>query len=273
MTDVSLSAATTSALLSTQRTIAFADQARERLATGLKVNRPSDNAPAFFQAQALTGRAGDLLAVKSGINQGLSALGGAQAGIDAIASLTNQLKGIALAAQSGTAEQRQAAAAQFDALRGQIDSLAADAGYGGINLLASSPNDLTVSFNPTATSGLTISGVASDAASLGIGTAAGAYNNFATFADIDNALSQLDLAIGTLNATASTLGSNAGVLNTRLDFTAALTGELQTGAGKLVNADLNEEGAKLLSLQLARSLGLVGLNIANESRQAVLELL
>lgn len=272
MSDITLSAATKSALLNTQRTVSLADRTQLRLASGLKVQRPSDNAAAFFQAQALIGRAGDLLAFKGDINQGLSALGSAQIGLRAITSLTQQLKGLAVSAQNGTAEERQAIAEQFDELRGQIDSLAADAGYGGSNLLASPPGALSVSFNASGTSSLTVDGVASDAASLGIETAEGAHNNFATDADIEIALAQLERSINTLNSTASTLGSNASLLNTRLEFNDALTNSLQMGADKLVLADLNEEAATLVSLKVASQISIAGLNIINESQKAVLEL-
>ncbi len=272
MTDVTLSAATKSALLTTQRTTALAVQISERIATGLRVTQAADDAPAFFVAQSLTSRAGDLLALKDGINQGISALGGALSGIEAITDIANQLKGIAIAARGGSADARAAAAAQFDALRAQIDSLAGDVDFNGINLISASPGSLTVTFNETGTSSLTVPGVASDSASLGIGTAAGSFNNFATDADIDAAIAGLDQAISTLRSTSSTLGSNVGVLNTRLDFTQNLANTLQTGAGNLVNADLNEEAAKLLALRLRTELSLIGQTIANESQQAILQL-
>ena len=115
--------------------------------------------------------------------------------------------------------------------------------------------------------------MASDAASLGIVSAQAANNSFATEADIDNALSQLSAAVSTLNGAASTLGSNAGVLNTRLEFTTSLANQLLTGAAKLVNADLNEEAAKLLSLKLAGERNFIGLSITTENQRAVLELL
>ena len=272
MTDVTLSAATTSALLLTQRTTALAALISNRIATGLRVTRAADDAAAFFTAQSLTSRAADLLALKDGINQGIGALGGALAGLSAITDITNQLRGIVADARGGSAESRAAAAAQFDILRAQIDSLAADAGFSGINLISASPGSLTVAFNETGTSSLTVPGAASDAASLGIGTAAGSFNNFATDADIDAAIAGLDQAISTLRSTSSTLGSNVGVLNTRLDFTQNLANTLQTGAGNLVNADLNEEAAKLLALRLRTELSLIGQTIANESQQAILQL-
>lgn len=272
MSDIVLSAATRSALFTVLRTTRLAVQANQRLSTGLRINSINDGAPAFFQAQALSSRATSLLGLKDGIGQSASALGGALVGIDAISSLAGQLKGIALAAKGGTAAERAVAATQFDALRGQIDSLANDAGFGGVNLISFAPDDLTTTFNETGTSSLTISGIASDSGSLGIGTAAATYNAFATNADIDNAVASLNQAVTTLGATASTLGSNAALLNTRLDFTQSLAANLQAGADKLINADLNEEAAKLLSLQVTNRLAIAGLNIANQSRQAILQL-
>ncbi|NQU59798.1 MAG: flagellin [Rhodospirillales bacterium] len=272
MSDITLSDATRSALFTVLRTTGLADKTSERLSTGKRVNSVNDDAPAYFQAQALSSRAGDLLGLKDGIGQSASALGGALGGVDAIADIVSQLKGIALAAKGGTVAERGAAAAQFDALRGQIDSLAADASFGGINLISFNPDNLTTPFNETGTSSLTISGIASDSSSLGIGTAAATYNNFITDADIDNAIGFVNQGVITLGATALTLGSNVAQLNNRLDFTRRLVSELQTGADKLISADLNEEAAKLLSLQATRELGIVGLNIANQSQQAVLQL-
>ena len=272
MSDVALSSATQSGLALLQRTTSLTNQTNVRLATGLKVNRAVDDAPAFLLAQVLNARASDLLALKIGISQDASTIGSALNGIDAISGLANQLKGIATAARGGTVAERAAAAAQFDELRGQIDNLAGDVSFNGINLLSSTPDNLTVAFNESGSSTLTISGVASDSASLGIADAAGTHNNFASDADIDNVIGQINQAINTLRTTASNFGSNIAILNTRQDFTNDLVNELQTGASKLINADLNEEAAKLLSLQVRSRLGLISLNIANENQKAILDL-
>ena len=87
------------------------------------------------------------MALKDGINQDVSALSGALSGTSAITAIANQLEGIAIAARGGSADDRAAAAAQFDALRTQIDSLADDAGFNGINLISASPGSLTVALN------------------------------------------------------------------------------------------------------------------------------
>ncbi len=272
VTEITLSAALRSALVTSQRTTALSETTRERLETGRRVNRPIDDAPAFFLAQNLAGRAGELLALKDGIGQAATAIGGTLAGIDAISSLTNQLKGIATAARGGSAEARAAAATQFDQLRGQIDALAEDVNFGGVRLLASPADSLSVPFGGSGGSSLTIQGQPANSAALGIGSAAADFNGFASDADIDSALAGLNGATDTLRASAATLGSNADLLNTRLGFTTDLANVLTAGADKLTLADLNEEAAKLVSLRLSSRLGAVGLNIAADSQRAVLQL-
>jgi flagellin len=272
MAEVSLAAATRSALIDLQRTTALTGIARQRLETGRRVNRPVDDAPAFFQALSLSNRAGDLLAIKDSAGQAAAAIGGAEAGIDAIGEVVRQMKGVAVAARGGSAETRAAAAVQFDRLRGQIDSIAADASHGGVNLLANPAQDLSVDFNAQGSSGLVIQGRPSDAQSLGVGSAATDHNGFAADADVDAAVAGLTGALDRLRASASALGSNAGLLDTRLDFTDDLADALETGAAKLVNADLNEEAAKLVSLRVSGRLGAIGLNIAAQSQRAILQL-
>ena len=164
---------------------------------------------------------------------------------------------------------RSKAAAQFNDLRLQLNNLANDSSYKGTNLLKASPNNLKVTFSEDGSSSLTISGVAVDSAGLSITTAA---NNWANDTDIDTAINQLDSALSTLRSTASTLGSNASVLSLRLEFTKNLINSLEEGSAKLVNADLNEESANLLTLQTRQQLGTIGLSIAQQSEQSILRL-
>ena len=71
---------------------------------------------------------------------------------------------------------------------------------------------------------------------------------------------------------AQQFGTNAALLQIRADFTTNLINTLQAGASDLVNADLNEESANLLSLQTRQQLGTISLSIAQKSEQSVLRL-
>jgi len=158
--------------------------------------------------------------------------------------------------------------ADFNALRVQINELARDASYQGVNLI--NGDDLTVSFNESQTSQTTIQGVSLNATGLGIGTVAD--DSFQVEANIRNFIAQLDGAISTLRGQASTFGANLGVVEIRESFTERLVNTLETGAANLTLADTNEEGANLLALQTRQSLGTTALSIAAQAEQNVLQL-
>ncbi len=157
---------------------------------------------------------------------------------------------------------------QYNALLAQIDQLAKDSSYNGIDLLYG--DDLKVVFNEKGTSFLNISGVTFDSAGLGLAAISG--NGFQSNATVDATLASLDTALSTLRTQASNFGSNVTVVQTRQDFTKNLINTLQTGADSLVLADTNEEGANMLALQTRQQLSTTALSLANQASQAVLRL-
>ena len=181
---INLSSSTRTNLLALQNTTNLISRTQERLSTGLKVNSAIDDAIAFFQAQSLSSRAGDLSVLKDSIDQGVSSVETAINGIEAVSDIVEQMKGIALGAKSeANAVNRSKAALQFNDLRNQLDNLATDASYKGTNLIKNSPANLKVTFSEDGSSTLTISGVASDSSGLAIVQAAG---NWGTDANIDS---------------------------------------------------------------------------------------
>ncbi|MPZ39960.1 MAG: flagellar protein [Rhizobiales bacterium] len=157
---------------------------------------------------------------------------------------------------------------QYNDLLTQIDGLARDSSYNGVNLLDS--DDLKVTFNEDGSSSLTISGVDYDSAGLGL-TALSA-DEFQTNSAIDTVVASLDAALGTLRAQASKFGSNLTTVQTRQEFTKNLINTLQVGADNLVLADTNEEGANLLALQTRQQLSTTALSLSAQADQAVLRL-
>jgi flagellin len=270
--NVTLTSAVRSNLLSIQGTASLIDSTQSKLSSGLRVGSAIDDAAAFFAAQSLNSRASDLTGLRDNIDQAISTVEAGINGIDAISELVEQAKGLAVNAKatSDTTE-RSSLAVQFNSLLTQITSLANDASFGGTNLLKATPDNLSVNFNESSTSSLTISGVDSTAGTGGINIVA-AVANFANDSNINVAITAVNTAITTLRTTASTLGSNASVLQTRLNFTAELSNTLQEGAGKLTLADLNEESANLLALQTRQQLGINSLSLAAQSERSILAL-
>lgn len=161
----------------------------------------------------------------------------------------------------------------FNNLREQIEQLARDASYKGVNLLKG--DLLSVFFNPDQTSQLDIEGVNLTAEGLlNIGAVSNESGNhgFQADADIRTFIDTLNAATNVLRQQASTFGANLGVVQIRQDFTSSLVNTLQGGAAQLTVADTNEEGAKMLALQTRQQLGTTALSLANQAEQGVLRL-
>jgi flagellin-like hook-associated protein FlgL len=163
---------------------------------------------------------------------------------------------------------RTSAQAQYNALLQQIDSLAGDSSYNGVNLLGG--DSLNAAFNENGSSALTIAGVSLNSGGLNLSALPG--SDFQSNAAIDNVMDSLDGALAILRTQASTFGSNLTTLQARQDFTKNLIDTLQSGADGLVLADTNEEGANLLALQTRLGLSLTALSVSAQSDQAILKL-
>jgi flagellin len=156
----------------------------------------------------------------------------------------------------------------FNNLLSQIDQLAKDASYSGVNLLYG--DSLKVVFNPDGTSSLNIAGVKFDAAGLGLTAISG--TGFQDNKVVSDTLAKIGTTLDTLRTQASRFGTSVGVVQVRQDFTKNLINTLQIGSDNLVLADTNEEGANLLALQTRQQLSTTALSLANQASQAVLRL-
>ncbi|MCC0016861.1 MAG: hypothetical protein H6878_11380 [Rhodobiaceae bacterium] len=164
--------------------------------------------------------------------------------------------------------QRATLETQYNDLLTQINQLAEDASFNGVNLLDS--DDLSVIFNEDGSSKLDIDGARFD--STGLGLSRLSSGSFQTDANIDTTLDSLDTAISSLRTQASKFGSNLSVVETRQNFTKEMINTLETGAANLTLADSNEEAANLLALQTRQQLSSTALSLASQSDQQVLRL-
>lgn len=126
--DVVLTAALRSNLLSLQNTQSSIDLTQYRLATGRKVNSALDNPQSFFAAQALNNRASDLTRLLDGIGQSIQVIKAADNGVTALTKLVEQADSIASQARDALAQgQAEAKVVGNRDLRG-VDDLTALSG-------------------------------------------------------------------------------------------------------------------------------------------------
>jgi flagellin-like hook-associated protein FlgL len=156
----------------------------------------------------------------------------------------------------------------YNALLTQIDQLASDSSYNGVNLL--NGDNLTVLFNEDGTSGLTIGGVHDSSSGLGLSAISG--NGFQDNTNIATTEASINTAITNVRAQTETFGTNSSTISTRQTFETNLINTLQTGASNLVLADQNQASANLLTEQTQQQLEISALSIANQANQSVLKL-
>jgi len=271
MSDIVLTAGVRSNLLQLQQTSDLITQTQAKLATGKRVNSALDNPINYFTAQGLSNRANDLSNLLDSMSTGINTIQAANNGITSITKLVQSAQALVTQAQqTSDTTVRSGLAAQYDSLLGQIDQLASDSGFNGINLLDSgNSTNLTVTLNETGSSSVTISAVDESSSGLSLNNSA---NNWGGSSDIAAASTALTAALSTLRSQAQSFGSQLSTVQIRQDFTKAMINTLQSGSDNLTLADSNQEGANLLALQTRQQLSTTALSLASQASQAVLRL-
>ncbi|MCB9988446.1 MAG: hypothetical protein H6868_03820 [Rhodospirillales bacterium] len=136
---------------------------------------------------------------------------------------------------------------EYQKMLGQLDFLVNDAHYRGINLLRD--DTLTTYLNEDRTSFIQSEGIDATADGLGLG-----YLNFAVIEDVQDEIGKVRETRETLRRYITTLATDLNVIKTREDTTRAVINILETGADELTLADQNQEGAKLLALQVRQQI-------------------
>ena len=154
--------------------------------------------------------------------------------------------------------------AQYTEMLNQIDTLAADAGYKGKNLLTG--DTLTVKFEGDHSLGVT----GFNGTSGGLGITAATWTTAGTGMDGD--ITKLDDAVTTLRSNSGQLSGSLSIITVRQSFSTNMINTLTAGADKLTLADTNEEGANMLMLQTRQSLGTTALSLSAQAAQSVLRL-
>jgi flagellin-like hook-associated protein FlgL len=273
---INLTAGMRANLFSLQKTAKDMEVTQNRLSTGLKVNTALDDPLNFFTAQEHRMRAGDLASRKDGMSEAIQTIKAANNGIEGITNLIAQAKSLAQSALSASASDAAQFATQFTEIMSQIETMAADSGYKGVNLLQSGV--MTVQFAPSSDdSTLTVQGFGGTDTTFTVMPAAVTGAGWTASGDvassvIEGAITGLEEANDTLRVESKKLSSNLSVITAREDFTAKMINTLEDGAAKLTEADMNEEGANMLMLQTRQALGTTSLSLASQAAQSVLRL-
>jgi flagellin len=241
---------------------------QNRISTGLRVENAKDNSSSWAIATAMRGDVSGFKAISENLALSTSAISVAREGAEAVSGLLNQIKEKVVQA-NGTGVDTAKIQDDVDQLIAQVDSVVNAAEFNGINLLngVTASVDLLASMDRSggtlAVQTITVNGSDLTAATLAIDTL-----------DVTaaTALDDIEAAIATAVSGAAEFGSVQNRLEIQSDFMTALTDALSAGVGSLVDANMEEEAARLSALQVQQQLGVQSLSIANSAPQSILAL-
>lgn len=157
---MSLSSSVRKDLNELQNVAELLDISSERISTGKKVASPLDDATSYYAALSYNNRADSLASRVDSMQESVQVIKSADNGITTINKYLDQMQGIVDNALSTTdASTRRSLGEQYNDLIKQINSIAQDSSYGGINLLSGNAS-LNVEFGENhGDSNLTLEGV------------------------------------------------------------------------------------------------------------------
>lgn len=251
---------------------AMQEKAMERLSSGKRVNAAADDAAGLSVASKMQSQLqGINMAVRNG-HDGIGLIQTAEAGMETIRNMILRIRELAVQMSNGIYQDnpdRNNADLEVTALLAQIDLIAANTKFNGINLLSGSysqdvqagpttPEKVRVGIGSFATSGLAIqnatvsvTGVTASLSTIGL----------------------MDTALQNLNTGMSKLGSLQNRLTYSIQNLSSASIMTEQALGRIMDADFALETSQLAKAQILSQAATAMLSQANQSKQPLLQLL
>ena len=256
----------------------------ERLSSGQRINRASDDAAGLAIADTL--RADQRVATVAirNANDGISTIAIADSALGQISGVLQRMAELAEQSANGvySTSQRSALGNEFLALASEIERIAVTTEFNGVRLLSGgSTLTLQVGFSSASTSQISFSGVQGTLAALGLATAnssALSYSiNGATIAEgqdaSKSALDAVRTAIQSLASTRGTLGATESRLQVTINNLAVARENFAAAESRIRDVDVAGEAAELTRLNILQQAGAAVLAQANQQPSLALSLL
>jgi flagellin len=250
-------------------------QTQDRISTGLKIQSAKDNASYFAISQQMKGDSGMYKSINESLTMTKNSVSTASLGATTVNDLAQQFVQQVSFAQ-GSSVDHVKVQATLDSLVAQIKTTISQSTFNG-NDLVNSTSAVTVvtgisraggTFTTTSMSfnKVDLAAIATALAAIKIGSAN------VTTATLSAALSTAQTQLTSAINAATTMGVAETSLTTQQDFLSKLTNKLDAGVGSMVDANMEQEAAKLQSYQVQQQLATQSLSIANKAPQNILSL-
>ena len=274
--------------LKAQRTLGIVSdrlsQTYERLSSGQRINRASDDAAGLAIADSLKANARVAAVAVRNANDGISTIGIADSALGEVGNVLARLAELSEQSANGvfSPTQRSALQNEFVALGSEIERIAVTTEFNGVKLLSGgNVLVLQVGFNSGSTSQISYTGVQGTLASLGlaaIGVSGLAYSlNGVNIAEGQSAsrlaLDAVNAAIGSLASTRGVLGATESRLQVAINNLSVARENFLSAESRIRDVDVAAEAAELTRLGILQQAGASVLAQANQQPSLSLSLL
>ena len=249
----------------------------EKLSSGYRINRASDDAAGLSISEKMRGQIRGLKQASTNAQDGQSLIQTAEGAMNEIHSVLQRMRELTVQAKNDTylQEDRAKIKTEVDQLQSEITRIATQTQFNKMNLLTGSYKSMQfqVGANDKQVINLSISKLTASALSVeGIASAIG-NTTVSKGSIIGNQLSIIDAAITKV----STARSNLGAISNRLDHTIAnadnMAENLQSSESKIRDVNIASEMVSYSSMSILQQAGQSMLSHANQATQGVLSLL
>jgi flagellin len=275
---------------------------QDAVSSGLRISKASDNAAYWSIATTMKSDDSAIGAVSDALGLGAAKVDTASTAVSSTIDIVGQIKDKLVTAMEGSVDKGQVQE-EIGQLQQQLQSVAQSASFNGENWVMAANGDSasvvssfirgtngTVSVSTTSyefdssATGNVLFGTKADGSidtSSGIlGTtdtkvSASVFSldiSNMTSGQISSALNMVQTALNSMTSMGSKLGSISSRIDLQTNFASSLSDTIESGVGKLVDADMEQESSKLSALQTQQQLAIQSLSIANSSTQSILSL-
>ena len=257
------------------------------VSSGLRVGQASDNVAYWSISTTMKSDNKALGAATDALGVGAAKVDTAYAAMDSAIDVVNEIKAKLTTASESSVDKKQVQL-EIDKLQEQLTAIGQAASFNGENWMVNDTKatvvdgfirkeDGTVKVNTAEFQAGSYAMFSTIASGVGSGGILGAImtielTSVTTQGQIDTFLNTVQTALDNLTDGAAALGALKTRIDMQDDFSSKLSDAIKSGVSRLVDADMEEESARLSALQTQQQLAVQSLSIANSGSQQLLSL-
>jgi flagellin len=247
------------------------NETQTRISTGLSIRSGKENAAYFSVSETMKGDSAMFKALNDGMTATKNSVATARLGAETVKELSQQIVERVAFAQSGGIDPADVQL-EIDAMVLNMQSAIDQSTFNGDDLVTGVAAVTVVTGVSRASGTFATTSIDFDSVDLQAIQTAMAGIDLATSTDLEADLATVETQLAASIDAATSLGITENTLEGQMMFLESLTDTFDSGVGSMVDANMEEEAARLQAYQVQQQLATQSLSIANQSPQNILSL-